>query len=699
MDFLGNILSGQDLVNKDYVDKVIPVVPTKLSELTNDLGLGSLAYKSSLVASDIPALDWSKITSGKPTTLAGYGITNGARQSAGSDYASIFLDTATGNYGRLLMYSDLHLRLADSSWSREWIVLDSNNYANYALPLSGGTLQGDSADLLVINRLSSTSTAYICFMGNHSLRGRIGFDANKNPVVQDVNYGSGNQTLIHSGNYATQIGNYYLKSSGGILRDSWSGGTEIRRTDNTNGYAKLTFSQAGGIILGAFGFGGVDNPLFITSAGSYNTLIHSGNIGNNVPLRMARQSTIDLNTAANGFYEIAYSGQTLTNAPAVSNSLFVDFRDSSGLAKMQFIGVSHSAALFFRAQQGADATITSDWKQVAFTDSDISGNAATATRARYIETLNYTGAGWYGEKYKLFAQWYNPTNCDWKVTDDANNEYKVRVDIAKKLDTARTIWGQSFDGTRNVSGALSDVTNINGAITINSSGNVGIGTTTSEYKLDVNGTARVSGAVTMSSSLSVTGGSYCYGDAFFGAGKEGIYISSSGQSIAWHNTSNTYVKMMMSFASSSVLVYQELRPNANNSYTLGSSSYQWSTVYGVNGIFSGDTSSGSDIRFKDVIESKRIKIEDIANAPLFTFIWNDREDDSVHLGTSAQYWENVAPWLVKGEDFKTLDYATLGVAMGISLANKTMNLEDRVKILEDENKALKAEINRMRHDN
>ena len=41
MDFLGNILSGQDLVNKDYVDKAIPVVPTKLSELTDDILSGN----------------------------------------------------------------------------------------------------------------------------------------------------------------------------------------------------------------------------------------------------------------------------------------------------------------------------------------------------------------------------------------------------------------------------------------------------------------------------------------------------------------------------------------------------------------------------------------------------------------------------------------------------------------------------------
>ena len=49
--------------------------------------------------------------------------------------------------------------------------------------------------------------------------------------------------------------------------------------------------------------------------------------------------------------------------------------------------------------------------------------------------------------------------CKW-ATDNANildlkvDSYSTRVDIAKKLNTARTIWGQSFDGTGNVSGHL-----------------------------------------------------------------------------------------------------------------------------------------------------------------------------------------------------------------------------------------------------
>jgi hypothetical protein len=37
---------------------------------------GRVTTGAALAASDIPALDWSKITTGKPTTLAGYGITD-----------------------------------------------------------------------------------------------------------------------------------------------------------------------------------------------------------------------------------------------------------------------------------------------------------------------------------------------------------------------------------------------------------------------------------------------------------------------------------------------------------------------------------------------------------------------------------------------------------------------------------------------
>lgn len=130
---------------------------------------------------------------------------------------------------------------------------------------------------------------------------------------------------------------------------------------------------------------------------------------------------------------------------------------------------------------------------------------------------------------------------------------------ATSLQTARTLWGQSFNGTANVSGAISGATTItasgtikttatggflsetgtgvwsymrlksgtqlwdiavrdthtNGALqfryngvdvgvgmVLNTNGNVGIGTTSPGYKLEVNGSVSVGGALTLSSGLS-----------------------------------------------------------------------------------------------------------------------------------------------------------------------------------------------------
>lgn len=350
------------------------------------------------------------------------------------------------------------------------------------------------------------------------------------------------------------------------------------------------------------------------------------------------------------------------------------------------------------------------WKTVAFTDSDITGNAGSAT----------------------------------------------------KLQTARTIWGQSFDGTGDVSGDFNlgtgsicsnsghsvfiantyahigygssangydtyvDGNNIylrygtshaNGLI-LNSSGNATFGasdTASSNHKLRVDGltylytnrsisgidNALAIGHVVDGSSAKDKGVGITLGYAYnqYYSKIATVYESSSPDylrpALAFYTMSNSYA------AGSEV---ERMRIASNGNVLIGTttdSGYKLD-VNGnsrINGnlVVAGDTSTGSDIRFKDKLSDHRIALSDIANAPLFTFKWNDREDDSVHLGTSAQYWENVAPWLVKGSDFKTLDYSTLGVAIGISLANKAVNHEERIKILEKENKALKEQIRRIQY--
>jgi hypothetical protein len=102
--------------------------------------------------------------------------------------------------------------------------------------------------------------------------------------------------------------------------------------------------------------------------------------------------------------------------------------------------------------------------------------------------------------------------------------------------------------------------------------------------------------------------------------------------------------------------------------------------------------------FKTRVEVK-VNIETIANAPVFSYKWTDREDDKVHLGTTAQYWmdTNFKDAVdVSNPNFFHLNYGALGVAIGVSLAKKAFDHEERIKALEKENKELKNEIKQLK---
>lgn len=219
------------------------------------------------------------------------------------------------------------------------------------------------------------------------------------------------------------------------------------------------------------------------------------------------------------------------------------------------------------------------------------------------------------------------------------------------------------------------------ALSITNGYNVGIGTTNPSYKLDVNGTANFSGAVSVGNANSST-------LKLLRSGYHSYIIGNSSLALSTNGDNNNIV----------LALWEDKSASFAGAVTMVSTlTVSGLTTINNNLVVSGDTATGSDIRFKDRIADHRIALESIAQAPLFTFKWNDREDKTEHLGTSAQYWEGVAPWLVKGTDFKVLDYSTLGVAIGISLANKALNHEERIKILEKENKALKEQIRRIQY--
>jgi hypothetical protein len=89
---------------------------------------GRVTSATTLAAADIPALDWAKITTGTPTTLGGYGITDGVLNAGGTP--SVLSDTfanipAFGTAGRLFVATDTKKIYRDTGAAWEEISVDT----------------------------------------------------------------------------------------------------------------------------------------------------------------------------------------------------------------------------------------------------------------------------------------------------------------------------------------------------------------------------------------------------------------------------------------------------------------------------------------------------------------------------------------------------------------------------------------------
>ena len=133
----------------------------------------------------------------------------------------------------------------------------------------------------------------------------------------------------------------------------------------------------------------------------------------------------------------------------------------------------------------------------------------------------------------------------------------------------------------------------------------------------------------------------------------------------------------------------------------------WNIDFAGNAYFLSVTQT-SDVRYKNIKENVHLELSDIAAAPTFKFSWAN--ETGTHIGTSAQYWQEIAGELVT-ENKKTgklgLDYSTAALVSAVSIAREvnTMKmwqttttdrieeLEDKVKKLEEENKALRELLN------
>ena len=112
----------------------------------------------------------------------------------------------------------------------------------------------------------------------------------------------------------------------------------------------------------------------------------------------------------------------------------------------------------------------------------------------------------------------------------------------------------------------------------------------------------------------------------------------------------------------------------------------------------GEITALSDMRKKLVMKNVYLDVNTIAEAPSFLYYKrNDKEDNDLHVGSSAQYWEKVLPEAVKRDKEGTLSmsYGVVALVAAISTAKKVQEHERRIAELEHENKELKVRLRRL----
>lgn len=490
-----------------------------------------------------------------------------------------------------------------------------------------------------------------------------------------------------------------------------------------------------------------------------------------------------------------------TNGPKQNFGLLSARINSAYFGQLAF-GYGSSELMYRSQSYGSSGKFWQSWKTIAFTDS----NVASATRARYIETQAYDGSKWYADKYRLYAKWVNANILGLEV----EGGYPIRVNQATKLATARTLWGQSFDGTGDVDGNISTsgevFLNHNKAIRmkgsngtdynvlftsgtdlnigydspvirfggskmfINSSGNVGIGTTDPKAKLHVEGELRTYGDVFFFDSSGKSRITFTHASdiaRIYNAGNSAtMYIgeySGNALNIVSYNvgigTTNPQYKLDVAGSirtTSSLTIGTIVLTDENgtlkiagNAYTTGQlatgeaghaasgggSVQYWSNEYdmdigtdvlvpntayiGTNTIvgwdsagtcisdlyvgydgytiwMQGSVDEASDMRLKTVIDAVNLDIRDIAYAPIFNYVFKSRPQGRQMLGSSAQYWQAIAPKAVSENDKGNLamNYGAIALASVVAVAKKTLTHEEEIANLKLEVQDLKQRLAR-----
>ena len=386
------------------------------------------------------------------------------------------------------------------------VLIHSGNIGDYALPLSGGTITTGTINSFVIKR-SSNNAAAIRYENAEKLLGYIGIDDASNPSYYDVALNQ--YTLLHSGNigdYTTGAANK-LATARTIWGQSFDGTRNVRGhltlgNDGILGGASsvnmLIYDSSNTLYLG-YGMNGVGGTVLCGNAlvmryGESRTMGFLLNSSGNVTIGASDLAGTDAKLFVDGVARIQRQGDTRSYYSIEVGDVRVNHigYDTDGFCSHAFY--SNDELSFF---------IDGTKKIFTYSDLKVNGNThitgnvgigITAPQAKlHVDGgANISGTVYIGseEHAILFFQRksYHAYIIGASTLAISTNGDLDNIAVAFQKSKASAFFGAvTMDSTLSVSGK----TTISNDLVV--SGNVGIGTTNPEYKLHVNGNTFISG--------------------------------------------------------------------------------------------------------------------------------------------------------------------------------------------------------------
>ncbi len=276
--------------------------------------------------------------------------------------------------------------------------------------------------------------------------------------------------------------------------------------------------------------------------------------------------------------------------------------------------------LSLTANPGADSAVTMIGSILKVqTTADASNYSKNMTGSKVIVAHNSTGT-----LNSLTGQTVSLSSAG-----TVGNAYGISTSIAGTFTNAYGIYTGLIQGANKWSIYASDATTPSYF-----AGAVGIGTTNPVQALQVNGNIAAADLLGTDSTSAHT---FAGGAAYNDGGAISVYGSTAGTypgSILFRTGSGSVSGIWDN--SGNLKIYGQILPATDNNYTLGSSSYRFTTIYATN-----STINTSDAREKKDIQNSDLGLDFINKLRPVSFHWRTGADKDLHYGLIAQEAEKV----------------------------------------------------------